>query len=71
MQTSVGRGTTAFRTYEELQEVLRKISAVLAYEAICQHGKLLGILGNNKNNAEVPFDDETLAIFKNFLCDKC
>lgn len=71
MQTSVRYGSTGFRTEEEHQKVLQKISAVLAYKSICQHGKLSGILGNNKNNAEVPFDDKTLAIFQNFLCDKC
>ena len=71
MQTSVRYGSTGFRTEEERQKVLQKISAVLAYKAICQHGKLSGGLGNNKNNAEVPFDDKTLAIFQNFLCDKC
>lgn len=71
MQTSVGYGTTGFRTEEERQKMLQKISAVLVYKSICQHGKLSGILGNNKNNAEVPFDDKTLAIFQGFLCDKC
>jgi len=71
MQTSVGRGTAAFRTEEELQEVLQKISAVLAYKEICQHGKLSGLLGDNKNNAKVQFSDETLATFRKFLCDKC
>jgi acyl-CoA hydrolase len=71
MQTSVGHGTTAFRTEDELQQVLHKISAVLVYEGICQHDKLSGIIGNNKNNGEVPFDDKTLAIFQGFLCDEC
>jgi hypothetical protein len=67
----VEHGATAFRTEEELLQVLQKVSAVLAYKAVCKHGKLSGIIGNNKNNAKVPFDDKTLSIFQNFLCDKC
>lgn len=71
MQTSVGHGVTAFRTEEELQQALQKISAMIAYKRICEHGKLHGIIGNNKNNAKVPFDDEIFAIFHELLCDKC
>ncbi len=72
MQTSIGHGPTAFRTEEELQEVLQKISAVIAYNAICRHVSLCGISrARNKNNAEVPFDGKTLTIFQNFLCHEC
>ena len=71
MKTQVGHGSHAFRTEEELQEVLQKVSAVLAYERVCEHGKLQGILGNNKNNSKVPFSDCVMAIFQSFLCDKC
>jgi hypothetical protein len=70
-QATVEHGATAFRTEEELLQVLQKISAVLAYKTVCQHGKLLGIIGNNNRNAQVPFDDKTFSIFQSFLCDKC
>jgi hypothetical protein len=71
MRTQVEHDRHAFRTEEELQEVLQKVSAVLAYERVCEHGKLQGILGENENNAKVPFSNDILAIFKGMLCDKC
>jgi hypothetical protein len=68
---SVEHRATAFRTKEELLQVLQKVSAVFAYKSVCQHGKLSGIIGNNKSKAQVPFDDKTISIFQSFLCDKC
>lgn len=70
-QASVEHGPTAFRTKEELLQALQKISAFLAYKRICQHDKMVGILGNNKNTANVPFDDKTLSSFQSFLCTEC
>lgn len=71
MKANVGHGATAFRTGSELLQILHKISAIIAYSTICQHGKLSGMIGNNENNAKVPFDRKTLSIFQSFLCDKC
>ena len=70
-QTGVVHGKTAFRTEEELLQVLQKISAVLVYKTICQHGKMSGIIGSNENNAKVPLDAKTFSVFHSFLCDKC
>lgn len=71
MQTTVQHGKTAFRTEEELQHMLQKISAIIAYKRICEHGKLQGVIGDNKNNAKAPFEERTFKFFKDFLCDKC
>ncbi len=68
---SVGRRRTAFRTNDELQLVLHRISAVLAYKRICQHGRLSGTMGNNEKNSETPFDSKTFAVFQDLLCKKC
>ena len=64
-------GATGFRTDEELMQVLNKISAILAYKKVCEHGKLQGIIGNNRINAQVPFDDKTFSVFQSFLCHEC
>jgi hypothetical protein len=71
MKKQVEHGRHAFRTEEDLQEVLQKVSAILAYDRVCEHGKLQGILGNNKNNAKVPFSEQVLATFQSMLCNKC
>lgn len=71
MQSIVGHGESAFRTMEELQQALEKISAIIAYDTICPHGKLHGIIGNNKNNAKMALDEDTYSTFQRFLCEKC
>lgn len=71
MNTEEKRETPAFRTEEELKSVLEKISAVLAYENVCQHGKLNGIIGNNENNSKVPLDCKTYGQFLDMLCTAC
>jgi len=71
MNATEQREQIGFRTDEELNYVLEKISAVIAYEQVCEHGKLRGIIGNNKNNAKVPLDDKTYRIFSAMLCEKC
>jgi hypothetical protein len=71
METQVKYGRTAFRTEEEHEEVLHKLSAVMAYDRVCEHGKLKGILGNNEENAKIPIPKNVLAIFKSMLCEKC
>jgi hypothetical protein len=70
-QATVEHGATAFRTEEEFLQVLQKISAVLAYKTVCKHGKLSGMIANNKNNAIVPFDDKAFSVFQSFLCREC
>jgi len=71
MATIEKRGKAAFRTENDLMAVIQKISAIIAYEHVCQHGKLKGIFGNNTNNAKVPLKKEIQTIFNDFLCDKC
>lgn len=71
LETTEKRGQIGFRTDEDLKLVLEKISAVIAYERVCEHGKLKGIFGNNSNNAKVPLGEKILGIFKDFLCNKC
>jgi hypothetical protein len=60
-----------FRTESELKYVLEKVSAVIAYEAVCQHGKLRGILGDNASNAVVPLVGKTSSLFSSLLCKDC
>lgn len=71
MQTTIENREDYFRTQEELDQVLQKISAIIAYSNICEHGKLRGKIGNNRENAKVPFDNGTFKIFHQMLCNKC
>jgi hypothetical protein len=65
------RARAYFRTEEEIDQILQEISAITAYDRIYEHGKLQGIIGNNNENAKVPFNEATFALFKDMLCDKC
>ena len=49
-----------FRTENELMNVLNRISVVIAYDNICPHGRLCGVLGNNQNNADSSRQGNTL-----------
>ena len=71
MEKLIKNGGDFFRTKEELDQVLHKISAIIAYDRVCQHGKLVGLIGNNRNNAMVPFDEQAFEVFHILLCDKC
>ena len=68
METWVQRGKTAVRTEEDLCTVLEKISTIIGYSHVCQHGKLIGIIGQNKANARVSLDTETYNYFSEMLC---
>jgi hypothetical protein len=68
METWVQRGKTAVRTEEDLCIVLEKISTIIGYSHVCQHGKLIGVIGQNKVNAKVPLDTETYNHFSEMLC---
>lgn len=57
-----------FRTESELQNALAKISAVIAYDAVCKHGKLIGILGDNKHNARIPLDPKAFSTISSLMC---
>lgn len=59
------------RTEDELMNVLNRISVVIAYDNICPHGNLCGMLGNNQNNAEIPLDEKIRSFFQAMLCEKC
>jgi len=60
-----------FRAEDETQEVLEKISAIIAYEAACKHEKLCGVLIDNKNNAKIPLNRKKHSLFEEMICDKC
>jgi len=60
-----------FRTEEELEDILKKISAIIAYDSICMHGKMKGIFINNKENADFPLDKSLQLVFKEMICEKC
>lgn len=70
MNTKEAHEPPPFRTEEELENALHKISAVIAYEEICPHGKLHGIFGNNKNNAKIPLDEKTCSVFLEMMCEE-
>ena len=63
--------TSHFRTREEAREALAKISAIIAYREVCQHGKLRGIFGNNERNAKTPLTKNTLSRFSSLRCEHC
>lgn len=60
-----------FRTPEELDKVLRKISALIAYDAPCTHGKLKGKIYINSKNADVPLLSCEKTQLEDLICDKC
>lgn len=58
-----------FRTEEEKLEVLRKISAIIAYSHECEFcHKLRGLYVDNKNNARIPLCEKG-EIFEQMTCD--
>jgi len=71
MNTEEKHEPPLFRTEDELMNALNKISVVIAYDNICRHGKLCGLLGNNQNNAEIPLDEKILSGFRVMLCEEC
>lgn len=71
MNTEKKHEPPLFRTEDELMNVLNRISVVIAYDNICPHGKLCGVLGNNQNNAEIPLDEKIHSIFQTMLCKEC
>lgn len=60
-----------FRTESEMNKVLRKISAIIAYDEVCPHGKLRGVFIDNKNNAKIPLTEKEHSIFEEMICDVC
>ncbi|MFQ6042872.1 MAG: hypothetical protein ACE5PV_18595, partial [Candidatus Poribacteria bacterium] len=62
-----------FRTEDELNEVLEKISAIIAYHDICLHEKLIGVFANNSVNAKVPLEDKDRSSLDGMVCkdDNC
>jgi len=71
MNTEKKHEPPLFRTEDELMNVLNRISVVIAYDNICPHGKLCGVLGNNQNNAKIPLDEKIRSVFQAMLCEKC
>jgi hypothetical protein len=71
MNTEKKHEPPLFRTEDELMNALNRISVVIAYDNICPHGKLCGVLGNNQNNAEIPLDEKIRSVFQAMLCEKC
>ena len=63
--------TSHFRTKDEARESLAKISAIIAYTEVCQHGKLRGIFGNNERNARIALTKNTLSRFSSLRCKYC
>jgi hypothetical protein len=60
-----------FRTEDEAREALKKISAIIVYKEVCQHGKLRGIFGNNEKNAEIPLTEMSYRKFSSLRCNHC
>jgi len=60
-----------FRTQEAADKVYRRISALIAYEGLCAHGKLKGKFCDNSANAGVPLIPNEKSLLENLICDKC
>jgi len=71
LNTEKKREPPLFRTEDELMNILNRISVVIAYDNVCSHGKLCGVLGNNQNNAEIPLAKKVHSVFQAMLCEKC
>lgn len=59
------------RTEEEYGKILEKISAMVVYEKVCPHGKLLGIFADNRNNARFPLTEDDKKKFSEMICHMC